>query len=100
MKTSGATACRRLSSPEWIDPLVWVRELYPEQSAKLGEICKHLGIELEDAHRASHDAEATGKVLLSMSDRMPGTYGELIRVQTRYAAQQDVDMAMWRGRRF
>lgn len=88
------------SDVEWIDPLVWVRELFPDQSAKLGEICAHLGIPLEDAHRAAHDAEATGKVLLSMTDRMPATYGELIRVQVRYAAQQDVDLAIWRGRRF
>jgi len=85
---------------EWIDPLVWVRELYQDQSAKLGAICEHLGIPLDDAHRAANDAEATGKVLLAMRDRMPATYGELIRVQVRYAAQQDVDLAIWRGRRF
>ncbi len=85
---------------EWIDPLVWVRELFEDRSAKLGEICAHLGIPLDDAHRAASDAEATGKVLYAMADQMPGTYGELIRVQTRYAAQQDVDLAVWRGRRF
>ena len=88
------------SDVEWIDPLVWVRELYPEQSAKLGEITKHLGIALEDAHRAANDAEATGKVLLAVAPGMPATYAELIRVQVRYAAQQDVDFAIWRGRRF
>ncbi len=85
---------------EWVDPLVWVRELFPDRSAKLGEICQHLGIPLDEAHRAANDAEATGKVLLAMTDRMPATYGELIRVQVRYAAQQDVDLAIWRGRRF
>ncbi|MCB9593844.1 MAG: 3'-5' exonuclease [Sandaracinaceae bacterium] len=88
------------SEVEWVDPLVWVRELYPEQSAKLGEICKHLEIPLEGAHRASNDAEATGRVLMTMQERMPATYAELIRVQVRYAAQQDVDLAIWRGRRF
>lgn len=85
---------------EWIDPLVWIRELYPDVSDKLGAICEHLGIPLDDAHRAANDAEATGKVLLSAAPQMPATYGELIRVQTRYAAQQDVDFAIWRGRRF
>ena len=85
---------------EWIDPLVWVRELYPDQKAKLTKICEHLGIALEDAHRAAHDAEATGKVLLSMRDRMPDAYGELVRVQVRYQAEQNVDLAIWRGRRF
>jgi DNA polymerase-3 subunit epsilon len=85
---------------EWIDPLVWARELFPEQSAKLGEICAHLGISLDGAHRAANDAEATGKVLLRMAERMPVAYAELIRVQVRYAAQQTVDLAIWRGRRF
>ena len=81
---------------EWIDPLVWVRELFPEVSAKLVGICEHLEILLDGAHRAANDAEATGKVLLAMTDRMPPAYGELIRVQVRYAAQQDVSFAMWR----
>ena len=85
---------------EWIDPLVWVRELFPDRSAKLGEICAHLGVPLEEAHRAANDAEAAGRVLFAMAERMPATYGELIRVQVRYAAQQDVDFAIWRGRRF
>lgn len=88
------------SDVEWIDPLVWARELFPEQSAKLGEVCKRLAIPLEDAHRAANDAEATGKVLLALMPQMPSAYGELVRVQVRYAAQQDVDLAMWRGRRF
>ncbi len=88
------------SDVEWIDPLVWAREIFPEQSAKLGEVCTHLGIPLDNAHRAANDAEATGKVLLAMSHRMPGSYAELVRVQVRYAAQQDVDLAIWRGRRF
>lgn len=85
---------------EWIDPLVWARELYPDQSAKLGDICAHLGIPLDGAHRAANDAEATGRLLLAMAPQMPASYGELVRVQVRYAAQQDVDLAIWRGRRF
>jgi DNA polymerase-3 subunit epsilon len=88
------------SDVEWIDPLVWARELFPEQSAKLGEVCKRLAIPLEEAHRAANDAEATGRVLLALVPQMPSTYAELVRVQVRYAAQQDVDLAMWRGRRF
>jgi DNA polymerase-3 subunit epsilon len=88
------------SDVEWIDPLVWARELFPEESAKLGEVCKRLAIPLEEAHRAANDAEATGKVLLALVPQMPSTYAELVRVQVRYAAQQDVDLAMWRGRRF
>lgn len=85
---------------EWIDPLVWVRELLRERSAKLGDICAHLEIPLDAAHRAADDAAAAGRVLFALRDRMPATYGELIRVQIRYAAQQEVDLAVWRGRRF
>lgn len=88
------------SDVEWIDPLVWIRELFPDESAKLGDVCARFEIALEDAHRAAHDAEATGKVLLAIRDRVPRAYAELIRVQVRYAAQQDVDFAIWRGRRF
>lgn len=83
----------------WIDPLVWARELFPRRSAKLADVCGHLGIPLDGAHRAANDATATGHALLAMSPQMPATYAELVRVQARYAAQQEVDFAMWRGRR-
>ena len=88
------------SDVEWIDPLVWAREIFPDKGAKLVDMCGHLGIVLDGAHRAANDAEATAKVLLALAGQMPATYGELIRVQVRYAAQQDVDLAIWRGRRF
>jgi DNA polymerase-3 subunit epsilon len=85
---------------EWIDPLVWVRELQAGMGAKLGDVCERMGIPLDGAHRASNDAEATGKVLLALARDMPETYAELIRVQVRYAAQQDVEASVWRNRRF
>ena len=82
----------------WIDPLVWVRELHKEErSKKLGDVCARLGIPLDNAHRAASDAEATGKVLLALAQRLPASYGELIRLQGQYAARQEVDMsANWR----
>lgn len=84
----------------WIDPLVWARELHKnERSHKLGQVCARLGIALEQAHRAAGDAEATGRVLIALAERMPVSYGELIRLQNQYAARQDVDMASWRKRR-
>lgn len=84
----------------WVDPLVWARELMPEaKSKRLGDICELLGIELNDAHRAWADAEATGKVLLAIADRMPRGYAELIRVQNQAAARQEAQMADWRRRR-
>ena len=47
----------------WVDPLVWAREILKElKSRRLGDVAKHLGIPLEQAHRAAGDAEATGRV--------------------------------------
>lgn len=83
----------------WIDPLVWVRELMQdEKSKKLTDVTARLGISLEQAHRAAGDAEATGRVLLAIADRLPRSYGELIRLQAQYAARQDVDFAATRAR--
>ena len=79
----------------WVDPLVWVRELHKEERGhRLGEVCARLGIRLDNAHRAASDAEATGRVLIALAPRMPSIYSELIRLQSQYAARQDVDMAM------
>jgi DNA polymerase-3 subunit epsilon len=79
----------------WVDPLVWVRELHKEERGhRLGEVCARLGIGLDNAHRAASDAEASGRVLMALAPRLPATYGELIRIQTQYAARQDIDMAM------
>jgi len=84
----------------WVDPLVWVRELMPdEKSKRLGDICERLGIPLSDAHRAWADAEATGRVLFALSERMPRGYAELIRIQDQYGAHQEAELADWRRRR-
>jgi len=83
----------------WIDPLVWVRELMQEEKSKrLTDVTARLGISLEQAHRAAGDAEATGRVLLALADKLPRSYGELIRLQAQYAARQDVDFAATRSR--
>ena len=91
-------ACR----PEvhWVDPLVWTRELLSDlKSRALGDVCAHLGISLENAHRATDDSEATGHVLMALADKMPRTYGELVRLQGRYAARQEVELTAWKSRR-
>jgi DNA polymerase III subunit epsilon len=82
----------------WIDPLVWAREIQKaEKGHKLVDVCARLGISLETAHRAAFDAEATGRVLLALSAQMPSRYADLLRVQSRYAATQDVEIG-WRRR--
>jgi DNA polymerase III subunit epsilon len=84
----------------WVDPLVWVRELMAdEKSKRLGDICERLGIPLSDAHRAWADAEAAGRVLVSLSERMPRSYAELIRIQDQYGAHQEAELSDWRRRR-
>ncbi len=81
----------------WVDPLVWAREILKELSSrKLSDVTAHLGIPLERAHRAAGDAEATGRVLLALASQMPRIYGELIRLQKRYAAFQDAELAAWK----
>ena len=84
----------------WIDPLVWVRELQrDEKSNKLTEVCARMGISVERAHRAADDAEAAGKVLFAIAHQLPATYGELIRIQVRYTARQELSLSSKRGRR-
>ncbi|MEY4580352.1 MAG: hypothetical protein RL701_5055 [Pseudomonadota bacterium] len=83
----------------WIDPLVWVRELFPdEKSRKLTDISARLGIALDNAHRAASDAQAAGHVLLALAERMPSTYAELVSLQARYVARQDLDFSRLRRR--
>jgi len=92
-----APACD--SEVVWLDPLVWVRELYrDDKSRKLTDIAARLGIALERAHRAASDAETTGRVLLALADRMPVTYNEVIGLQAQYAARQEIDL-QWRPTR-
>jgi DNA polymerase-3 subunit epsilon len=84
---------------EWIDPLVWARELQKlEKSRSLGDVVERLGIKLEQAHRAAADAEATLHVLHAfLSDsRVPRLYGAFVQEQRRLARQFDLDRR-WRS---
>ncbi len=91
---------------EWVDPLVWARELHAEEVAltrlaeRFGEVAARLGIALENAHRASDDAEAALAVLLTFGRdvRIPPTYGGLLREQKRLAMDQADERRMkWRS---
>jgi DNA polymerase III epsilon subunit family exonuclease len=77
-----------------LDPLVWARRLMPSaDSHSLGNVCARLGVDLEDAHRAEHDAEATGKLTLRMADKLAPTLGMLLSDQAEWKAQQDEERA-------
>jgi DNA polymerase-3 subunit epsilon len=85
---------------EWLDPLVWARELQQgEKSRALGEVAARLGIGLETAHRASADAEAALRVLLALGRdvRVPRTYAAVVQEQRRLAmVQADERRLKWR----
>ncbi len=50
-----------------VDTLALVRNQFPQlKSHKLGNMCKQLGISLLNAHRAVHDARATGLMLMKV----------------------------------
>jgi len=84
---------------EWIDPLVFARELYAdEQSRALGEMAARLGVTLERAHRATDDAEAAMLVLYALAKdaRVPPAYGALVQEQRRLSRLQDEARKFWR----
>lgn len=81
-----------------LDPLVWSRQLMPSaDSHSLGAVCTRLGIDLETAHRAEHDAEATGKLTLRMADKLAPTLGMLLDDQAKWKGQQDEERAARRA---
>lgn len=83
-----------------IDPLVFVRELHRNEGSKrLEAVCARMGIELEGAHRAHNDAEATGHVLYGLASQLPTELDDLVLLQQQWAQQQDNEMAGWRNRR-
>ena len=85
---------------EWLDPLVWARELYAEERSRtLGDMAARLGIKLENAHRASDDAEAALGVLykLATDARMPRAYGAFVQEQRRLSLKQADERRLWRS---
>jgi DNA polymerase-3 subunit epsilon len=85
---------------EWIDPLVWARELQKlEKSRALAEVSARLGIEHAEAHRATSDAEAALKVFVKFQDdsRLPKNYGAFLNEQRRLARAFETERVRWRG---
>ena len=80
-----------------IDPLVFADYFYKNQRNSLGLVCERLGISLVGAHRACHDAEATGKVLYALNDQfgLPSDLESLLIVQTQWE-RENVQRRAWR----
>lgn len=85
---------------EWVDPLVWARDLQrDEKSRALGDVAARLGVKLAQAHRASDDAEAALRVMyvLGRDPRVPRAYGAFVQEQRRLSQAQADQRRMWRG---
>lgn len=83
----------------WIDPLDWARELQKEhKSRSLGDVSERLGIALENAHRATDDAEAAGLVMAAFGKdgRVPSSYGAFIKEQRRLGRLFEAERVRWR----
>ena len=85
---------------EWIDPIVWVRHIQKyEKGKKLIDVCKRLGIEIDQAHRAGADAKATGEVLFALERRIDEKqYQLLISRQQELDFEQKTDYKRWKAR--
>jgi DNA polymerase-3 subunit epsilon len=85
---------------EWLDPLVWARELQKlEKSRALGEVAARLGIELTNAHRATDDAEAALNIFIKFQEdsRLPKQYGAFLNEQRRLSRAFEQERVRWRG---
>jgi polyribonucleotide nucleotidyltransferase len=68
----------RIELGRYIDTLTLARDGYPDQpSYALGELSKFFGVELQRAHRAGPDAEATAELLLKIAADLPGRIAAL-----------------------
>jgi DNA polymerase III subunit epsilon len=98
---SGDARCKPFQRDvEWIDPLVWARELQSEERSRtLAEVAGRLAIPMESVHRAGDDADAALRVMLALGRdaRVPAAYGALIQQQRRLALEQaDERRLRWR----
>ncbi len=62
----------------YLDTVTLTRESYPDlESYKLGDLSRFFGIELQNAHRALPDAEATAALVLRLASDLPPRIAEL-----------------------
>lgn len=82
---------RTIELPVFLDPFPFCHEAFKvtrkTKTAKLGDIASFLGVSLENAHRADHDAEAAGRVMLALPDHiaLPASFEDLLAVQAEEA---------------
>jgi DNA polymerase III epsilon subunit family exonuclease len=68
----------RFEAGRYLDTLALARDGYPGgESYRLGDLARFFGIELETAHRALPDAEATASLVLAIAADLPGRISTL-----------------------
>ena len=85
---------------DWLDPLVWARELQQaEKSKSLSSVAERLGIEAGTAHRAVDDAHTAGKVLYAFfgDSRVPTSYAAFVQEQRRLGRVHKDERQFWRS---
>lgn len=81
-----------------LDPLIFARQFFKSSPRKnLSTISRLLGIPLEEAHRADHDAEVAGKVLFAFEEKLPQELSQLLILQGQWEAKQAQEMSSWRS---
>lgn len=85
---------------DWLDPLVWARELQQaEKSKSLSAVAERLGIEAGTAHRAVDDAHTAAKVLYAFfgDSRVPTSYAAFVQEQRRLRRVHKDERQFWRS---
>ncbi len=68
----------RIEKGRYLDTLTLARDGYPDlPSYTLGELSRFFGIQLQQAHRALPDAEATAELLVAIAAELPGRLAAL-----------------------
>lgn len=84
----------------WVDPLIWARALHQDAKTRsLGAMAELLGIQLEQAHRATDDAAAAALVMAKFFEdvRVPKHYGAFMHEQQRLSRFQSEQQRHWRN---
>jgi polyribonucleotide nucleotidyltransferase len=77
----------------YLDTVILSREGYPDlESYKLGDLSRFFGIELQNAHRALPDAEATAELVIRLGKDLPPRIEELkAGIAASMRANRDAD---------
>ncbi len=96
---------RSVDLPVCLDPFpfCWenLREKQLTRNAQLATVCEYLQIPLDAAHRADHDAEAAGRVMLELPNHivLPETVADLLQMQAVLMRQVEEKLNRFRRNR-